>query len=76
MIDDSGDGYRLGLNKLVPCDSDAVLRLAGFYSEQRTAQADIEAWIFCMSPQQVPSLREANSSLSIPASARWRHMPA
>jgi predicted nucleic acid-binding protein len=38
MIDDWETDIASGLNELVPCDSDAVLRLAGFYSEQRTAQ--------------------------------------
>ena len=38
MIDDWESDIASGLNELVPCDSDAVLRLAGFYSEQRTAQ--------------------------------------
>jgi len=38
MIDDWETDIASDLNELVPCDSDAVLRLAGFYSEQRTAQ--------------------------------------
>jgi predicted nucleic acid-binding protein len=38
MIDDWETDIASGLNELLPCDSDAVLRLAGFYSEQRTAQ--------------------------------------
>ncbi|MEI8294185.1 MAG: type II toxin-antitoxin system VapC family toxin [bacterium] len=39
MIDDWESDIASGLNKLVPCDSDAVLRLAGFYSEKHTARS-------------------------------------
>lgn len=38
MIDDWETDIASGLNKVVPYDSDAVLRLAGAYSEKRTAQ--------------------------------------
>ena len=38
MIDDWETDIASGLNKVVPYDSDAVLRLAGVYSKKRTAQ--------------------------------------
>lgn len=38
MIEDWEADIACGLNQIVPCDSDAVLRLAGFYSKTRTAQ--------------------------------------
>ena len=38
MLKDWEADIASGLNKLVPCDSDAVLRLAGSYSKNRTAQ--------------------------------------
>jgi predicted nucleic acid-binding protein len=38
MIEDWETDIASGLNKLVPYDSDAVLRLAGVYSKNRTAQ--------------------------------------
>lgn len=38
MIDDWEADIAAGLNKIVPCDSDVVLRLAGVYSKKRTAQ--------------------------------------
>jgi predicted nucleic acid-binding protein len=38
MIDDWETDIASGLNKVVPYDSDAVLRLAGAYSKKRTAQ--------------------------------------
>ena len=38
MLEDWESDIALGLNKLVPYDSDAVLRLAGVYSKKRTAQ--------------------------------------
>ena len=38
MLKDWEADIASGLNKLVPSDSDAVLRLAGSYSQNRTAQ--------------------------------------
>ena len=38
MLEDWEADIASGLNKLVPSDSDAVLRLAGSYSKNRTAQ--------------------------------------
>lgn len=89
MLEDWETDIASGLNKVVPYDSDAVLRLVGSYSKNRTAQVGQRSLDICMSPQPFTSgqgisdLRRASEHAgtsrrpedSFVEKQRWGHFP-